>query len=106
MADGMISNRARLAVDVNTALHTVPANTAATVNINIVNHGPDPAVVKVAITDGGAPADGDWIETAVTLAAGQTLLRTNEPTVAGEVIYAVSDKATVDARVSGYQEDM
>ncbi len=106
MANGIVGARARLAANVETSLYTVPAATGATVNVNFANHGPNAAIVKLAITAGAAPAEGDWIEAGVTLAAGQTLLRTQEPLATGEVVYAVADQATVDVRVSGYQEDM
>lgn len=105
MADGSLSARARLAANAATAIYTVPASTAATVDINVLNHGPDPAYVGIAITSGAAPADGDWLEIAVGLGAGQTLLRTAETMSAGEVVYVVADKATVDVRVSGFEEE-
>ncbi len=106
MASGFIKARARLAAGVNTALYTVPAATGATVNINVANHGVDPATVKIAITDGGAPADGDWIETGHSVSGANPLLRTNEPLATGEVIYVSASTDTVDVRVSGYEEDV
>jgi hypothetical protein len=106
MASGFIKARARLSAGVNTALYTVPAATGAAVNINVANHGPNAATVKIAITDGGAPADGDWIETGHSVSLANPLLRTNEPMAAGEVIYVQASTDTVDVRVSGYEEDV
>lgn len=106
MANNFVGVRARLGADVETLLYTTPADTGATLNINMVNHGPDIAMVSIAISGGAAPADGDWIEVGVSLNTGQTLLRTNEPMTAAEAVYVKSDKATVDVRVSGYQEDV
>ncbi|WP_207953565.1 hypothetical protein [Vreelandella lionensis] len=96
---------AALAADTTTTVYTVPASTVATLNIALVNRGPDPAKVRVAVTDDAAPSDADWIEYNATIPAnGGVLERTALVVGTGENIIIRSDTGTVSARVYGFEE--
>lgn len=98
-----------LAADADTALYTVPAGRRAVFTASLCNRSAATAKVRLALTDGGAPTDADWIEfdTPVQPAGsggGSILERTGIALDAGQTLYARADVAGVSAVVFGIQE--
>lgn len=77
--------------------------------MNLCNRAAAPAKLRVALTDGAAPVDADWIEydTLVQAAGapgGSVLQLTDLALGGGQKIYARASAAGVSAVVLGIQE--
>ncbi|KAA5603243.1 hypothetical protein F1188_19885 [Roseospira marina] len=103
MASGRLGAAAPPA-DTHTTVYTVPADTAATLNIAVVNRGSDPATVRVAVTATTNPADADWIEyDAVVPAGGGVLERSGIVAGPGERVIVRDDAGTCTYRIHGFE---
>jgi hypothetical protein len=102
MASGILGQSA-LAADTNTTVYTVPASTLATVNINLCNRGPDPAVVRIALAASGTPGNAEFIEFGVTIPAGGVLERLGFVVNAGRNVVARASTANCSVTVHGFE---
>lgn len=92
-----------------TALYTCPPGQRAIVTANLCNRGAAPVKLRVALTDGAAPVDADWIEydTPVQAAGapgGSVLQLTGLALGGGQKVYARASATGVSAVVLGIQE--
>jgi hypothetical protein len=103
MASGRLG-KADLAAATNTQLYEVPASTVATADVRFTNRNGSVALVRLAITSGGAPAASDWIEYDSRLEANGVIVNDKLVLSAGEKIYAYASTANVSVRVHGFEE--
>lgn len=95
---------ADLAADTDTLVYTLPVGKKASVNVSFCART-QAAQVRLAVTSGGAPADADWFEYDVSLAANGVLERTQIWLEASERIYARASETGVSVVVYGPVED-
>lgn len=100
-----------LAADETTLVWTVPAASRAIVSLNLVNRAAARVTVRVAVTDGDAPAAADWIEYDTPIVAagqpgGSVLLRSGLVLGAGQQIHARASADDVSAGVYGIVEEV
>lgn len=88
----------------NAALYTVPAASRAVLTVSLCNRGAANAKVRLALTEGAAPVDDDWIEFDAILPAAGVLERTGLALSAGQKVFARSDVAGVTAVAFGVVE--
>jgi hypothetical protein len=103
MASGKLGS-ATLAADTDTTVYTVPASTVASVNVAVTNRGDVDALVNVAISPTGSPANADYIEFGVTIPAKGILERTAIVAGAGERVVVRASTANCSVRVHGFEE--
>jgi hypothetical protein len=94
---------ADLAAATNTTLYTVPTSTFAVVTVNMVNRGATAANVRIAISTSATPADSEYIEFDVSLAAKGVLERTGIVMDAGKLLVVRSSATSVNAVVYGIE---
>jgi len=94
---------ADLAAATNTTLYTVPASTFAVVTLNVVNRGASAANIRVAISASASPADSEYIEYDVSLAAKGVLERMGLVLDAGKLLVVRSSSVNVNAIVYGIE---
>ncbi|MGE3627620.1 MAG: hypothetical protein AB7G34_14740 [Hyphomicrobiales bacterium] len=88
----------------DTELYEVPSAKKASVNVSLCART-QTALVRLAITSGGAPANTDYLEYDTPLAAQGVLERTQIWMTAGEKLYARASETGVTAIVYGPVED-
>lgn len=94
-----------------TLVWTVPADRRAIVSLNLVNRTAARCTVRVAVTDGEAPAAADWIEYDTPIVAagqpgGSVLLRSGLVLGAGQQLHVRASAAGVGAVVYGVVEEV
>jgi hypothetical protein len=94
---------ADLAAATNTTLYTVPASTFSVVTVNLVNRGATAANVRVSVSALATPADSEYIEFDVSLAAKGVLERTGIVMDAGKLLVVRSSATSVNAVVYGIE---
>jgi hypothetical protein len=94
---------ADLSAATNTTLYTVPASTFAVVTVNMVNRGASAANVRIAVASSATPADSEFIEYDVSLAAKGVLERTGIVLDAGKLLVVRSSAVSVNAVVYGIE---
>jgi hypothetical protein len=94
---------ADLSAATNTTLYTVPANTFSVITVNIVNRGASAATIRVAVAASATPADSEFIEYDVSLAAKGVLERTGIVMDAGKLLVVRSNAASVSAVTYGIE---
>jgi hypothetical protein len=94
---------ADLSAATNTTLYTVPASTFAVVTVNMVNRGASAANVRIAVSSSATPADSEYIEFDVSLAAKGVLERTGIVMDAGKLLVVRSSATSVNAVVYGIE---
>lgn len=92
-----------LSAATNTTLYTVPTSTFAVVTVNMVNRGATAANVRIAISTSATPADSEYIEFDVSLAAKGVLERTGIVMDAGKLLVVRSSATSVNAVVYGIE---
>jgi hypothetical protein len=92
-----------LSAATNTTLYTVPANTFAVVTVNMVNRGASAAAVRIAVASSASPADSEYIEYDVSLAAKGVVERTGIVMDAGKLLVVRSSAVSVNAVVYGIE---
>jgi hypothetical protein len=102
MANGTLG-QADLSALTNTTVYTVPADTTATVNINLCNRSGLPRSVRIAICASGTPANSEYIEYDTYLNANGTLERTGLVVSANKLIVVYSSDDKVSVNVYGYE---
>lgn len=94
-----------LAATTDTEVYQVPVGKKAFVAFNIVCRSGS-GTVRMAITQGSAPAADEWIEYAVPMAAGgPPLLREGLLLAAGEAVWAWASAANFTAVAYGKEDD-
>jgi hypothetical protein len=94
---------ADLSAATNTTLYTVPANTFSVITVNIVNRGASAVTVRIAVAASATPADSEFIEYDVSLAAKGVLERTGIVMDAGKLLVVRSNAASVSAVTYGIE---
>jgi len=94
---------ADLSAATNTTLYTVPTNTFSVVTVNMVNRGSTAANVRIAVAASATPADSEFIEFDVSLAAKGVLERTGIVMDAGKLLVVRSSAVSVNAVVYGIE---
>ena len=94
---------ADLSAATNTTLYTVPTNTFSVVTVNMVNRGSTAANVRIAVAASASPADSEYIEFDVSLAAKGVLERTGIVMDAGKLLVVRSSAVSVNAVVYGIE---
>lgn len=102
MATGILG-RQDLAASTDTAVYTVPADTYAVANVNIVNRGGSVASVRVAISDTSTPNNADYIEYDTELITNGILERSGLVMDASKVLVVWSNLADVSVVVYGFE---
>lgn len=98
-----------LAAAAVTEVFVAPAGTRPVFTLNLCNRSANPAKVRVALTEGAAPTDADWIEydtpiPAAGSAGGSVLERTGIALHDGQKLFVYVDVAGVSAVVFGFRE--
>ena len=94
---------ADLSAATNTTLYTVPASTFAVVTVNIVNRGATAANIRIAVAATASPADSEYIEYDVSLAAKGVLERTGVVMDTGKLLVVRSSATSVNAVAYGIE---
>jgi hypothetical protein len=94
---------ADLAAATNTTLYTVPASTFSVVTISVCNRGASAAAVRIAVASSASPADSEYIEFDVSLAAKGVVERTGIVMDAGKLLVVRSSAVSVSAVVYGIE---
>jgi hypothetical protein len=94
---------ADLAAATNTTLYTCPTSTFAVVTVSICNRGATAANIRVAISSSATPADSEFIEYDVSLAAKGVVERTGIVMDAGKLLVVRSSAVGVSAVVYGIE---
>jgi len=94
---------ADLAAATNTTLYTVPASTFSVVTVSICNRGASPANIRIAVASAASPADSEYIEYDVSLAAKGVVERTGIVMDAGKLLVVRSSALSVSAVVYGIE---
>jgi hypothetical protein len=94
---------ADLAAATNTTLYTVPASTFSVVTVNIVNRGATAANIRIAVAATATPADSEYIEYDVSLAAKGVLERTGVVMDTGKLLVVRSSAVNVNAVTYGIE---
>lgn len=102
MATGILG-QSDLTATTNTTVYTVPANTTATMNINVCNRGNSAITVRLAIAAAAAPVNAEWIEYDVSIPAYGVLERTGIVAQATKRVVAYASAATTSVNVYGYE---
>lgn len=85
-------------------LYEVPTGRRAVVNVGACNKGTALSKVRVALTASATPAESEFIEYDVSLAATEVLERTALSLAAGQKIMAQATTATVTFNAWGIEE--
>jgi hypothetical protein len=103
MASGKLGSNA-LTAATNVTVYTVPADTVAALNINMVNRSAGvTATVRLAVGTNASPANADYIEFGAQLEPGGVLERTSIAASAGERVVAWASTGDVTVRVHGLE---
>lgn len=93
-----------LPADETTALYTVPAGKRAVFTVSLCNRSTTPVRIRLALTDGAAPIDADWIEYGQPLTASSVLERTGLVLTQGQAVFCHADGPDVSAVAFGIEE--
>lgn len=104
MAAGFLGS-ASVAAATNTVVYTVPDTVHyAEVDISVLNPGLNDAVIEVALSKSGTPADADYIEKgAIAFKSGGVVTRTGVKMSPGEKVVVKSTVAGTVVRVGGIE---
>lgn len=94
---------ADLAAATNTTLYTVPASTFSVVTVSVCNRGASAANIRIAVASTASPADSEYIEYDVSLAAKGVVERTGIVMDAGKLLVVRSSAVSVSAVVYGIE---
>tara|TARA_Y100000385_G_C12668827_1_gene457054 strand:+ start:185 stop:505 length:321 start_codon:yes stop_codon:yes gene_type:complete len=103
MASGILGQSAPSA-GINSLIYTVPTDTVAYANLNVVNRGAADAVVRIALSATSTPTTAEWVEYDTVIAAYGVLERTGFALQAGKKVVAFCDTADTSVAVYGVEE--
>lgn len=92
-----------LAATTLTLVYTVPALKQAAITVSMCSRS-GTAAIRLAVSNGGAPTDGQYLEYGATLDAGEVLERSGIALQAGDRVYAYASAAGVSVNVYGIEE--
>lgn len=104
MASGILGTQSSLLANTLTSIYTVPADTTAYINFNIVNTNATPVTVRVALAATATPTAAEYIEYNATIGAYGVLERTGIALQTGKRVVALSNTANVSISVYGVEE--
>lgn len=104
MASGILGTQSSLLANTLTSVYTVPADTVAYMNFNIVNTNATPVRVRVALSATGTPTAAEYIEYNAEIAGYGILERTGIALQTGKRVVALADTANVSISVYGVEE--
>jgi hypothetical protein len=104
MASGILGTQSSLLANTLTSIYTVPADTVAYMNFNVVNTNATPVRVRVALSATGTPTAAEYIEYNAEIAGYGILERTGIALQSGKRVVALSDTANVSISVYGVEE--
>jgi hypothetical protein len=88
---------------VNHALYQVPAGTFSVVTVSVCNRGASAAAIRIAVATSASPADSEYIEYDVSLAAKGVLERTGVVMDTGKFLVVRSSAVGVTAVAYGIE---
>lgn len=89
----------------NTLVYTVPANTLASMNINVVNMGISDTNFTLYVSDGSTTTVDRLLESNTVIPAnGGVLERGGLVCTAGETVYVNASNANLSIRVHGFED--
>jgi hypothetical protein len=94
---------ADLAAATNTTLYTVPASTFTVLTVSLCNRGASAANIRIAVSASATPADSEYIEFDVSLAAKGVLERSGIVLDAGKLLVVRSSAVSVSAVTYGIE---
>jgi hypothetical protein len=94
---------ADLAAATNTTLYTVPASTFTVLTVSLCNRGASAANIRIAVSTSATPADSEYIEFDVSLAAKGVLERSGIVLDAGKLLVVRSSAVSVSAVTYGIE---
>ena len=103
MASGILG-QSNPSAGVSTLVYTVPADTVAYANLNVVNRGTATSTVRIALSATATPTLAEWVEYDAAIAANGVLERTGFAMQAGKKVVVQSDTADVSVAVYGVEE--
>ena len=103
MASGILG-QSNPSAGVDTTVYTVPADTVAYANLNVVNRGSATSTVRIALSATGTPLIAEYVEYNAEIAANGVLERTGFALQAGKKVVVYSDTADVSVAVYGVEE--
>ncbi len=93
-----------LPADADTLLYRVPPGERAVLTASLCNRSTTVVKIRLALTDGAAPAESEWIEYDQALAPSGVLERTGLALASGQALYARADHEGVSAVTFGVSE--
>lgn len=103
MASGVLGQQA-LSATTNTTVYTVPADTVAYANVNVVNINATPITVRLALTSGATPQAEEYVEYEAEIAGYGVLERTGFVMQAAKRLVAYSNAPNVSVAIYGVEE--
>lgn len=103
MASGILG-QSNPSAGVNTLVYTVPADTVAYANLNVVNRGTGTSTVRIALSAAASPLVAEWVEYDAEIASKGVLERTGFALQADKKVVIFSDTADVSISVYGVEE--
>lgn len=89
----------------NTLVYTVPANTIANINVNVVNMGISDTNFTLYISDGSSTAADRLLESNTVIPAnGGVLERGGLVCTSGETVYVNASNANLSIRIHGFED--
>jgi len=96
--------KADLAANTDTSLYTVPAQTIATVNLNLCNRSAAAVSVRIAIHT-GTLTDADYLEYDSVIPPRGLLERTGLAMSSGETLTVRANGTGISVRAHGFEEN-
>lgn len=106
MASGKLGSNNLTAVNTNTTVYTVPANTFSVVTVSVCNRSNLVAAIKIAAADADTPTDDEWLEYDAEIYPKNVLERTGIVVKTGERIVVSSTVTPVNVVVYGIESDV
>jgi hypothetical protein len=103
MASGILG-QADLAASTLTTVYTVPSATTSSFSVNILNYSSSDVNIRLAISTGATPTNGEYLEYDVSVPARGVLERTGFVAQATKRVVLFSSSTGIAVSVYGYEE--